>query len=90
MFCHETWEAPPATDVPQGTELNQRQFQLPVQPMYRAAVSLPSTQSPIPLSHLSHRGIIHNCEEVEIAVRERLRMQQPDLSRDGLLELATG
>jgi len=79
MFCYETSEAPPATDVPQGTEPNQRQFQLPVQLMYRAAVSLPSTQFPIPLTHLSHRGLIHNCEKVEITVRERLRMQQPDL-----------
>jgi hypothetical protein len=35
----------------------------------------------------SHRGTFHNNKEVEMAVRERLRRQDPDLYREGIFQL---
>jgi hypothetical protein len=36
---------------------------------------------------LPRLGTCHNNEEVEVAVRESLRMQEPDISRDGTVKL---
>lgn len=35
----------------------------------------------------SHRGTFRNNKEVEMAARERLRRQDPDLYREGIFQL---
>ena len=37
--------------------------------------------------HLSRLGILQNCNEVEMAVREWLRLEAPDFYSDGMYKL---
>lgn len=46
-----------------------------------------SINCPITLTHLSDVGTLHNNEEVEVAVRECLRIQELDLHCDGIFKL---
>jgi len=39
------------------------------------------------VTQFSHRGTFHNNKEVEMAARERLQRQDPDLCHEGIFQL---